>query len=276
MNTKERNYHIFYRLIRGGLNNPPGTATPSSSTSSSSTSTSSLASRLKLTAPEDFKILTTGGGDADCILVNNDPQTDVDGFEAVCRALVLLGCSDKETELLWELLACILHLGNIIASANTNGPSSSPSSSEGGDVVCRLEVKNISIEEISAMLGVDESAFINSLCLHTLTATGVADREEARPVVVKSLAPADVQHNIETLIQFLYRNIFSWLMRKVNLCQMSVSATNSSTAANASFTPGAAAVREVVKFICIVDIFGFEVFAQNSFEQLCINYTNER
>jgi hypothetical protein len=58
----------------------------------------------------------------------------------------------------------------------------------------------------------------------------------------------------------MYSSAFDWLVKRANAALHS---TNKSTGG-----------REM--HIGVLDIFGFEVFDKNSFEQLCINFANEK
>ena len=68
----------------------------------------STKSKLKLDTVDSFKILTAG----ECTTITTE-QDDVNEFQAVSKALNLMGCTSDEISKIWELLACILHLGII-------------------------------------------------------------------------------------------------------------------------------------------------------------------
>jgi myosin-5 len=79
-----------------------------------------------------------------------------------------------------------------------------------------------------------------------------------------------VLNNVNALIKWMYSGLFNWLLRKINHahCSISEQCGRSETKKTQE--------EEAAKFIGILDIFGFEILQTNSFEQLCINFTNER
>ncbi|PFH55566.1 hypothetical protein XA68_18031 [Ophiocordyceps unilateralis] len=68
--------------------------------------------------------------------------------------------------------------------------------------------------------------------------------------------PAQASATRDALAKAIYNNLFDWIVERINKSLKSRQSTTNS--------------------IGILDIYGFEIFEKNSFEQLCINYVNEK
>ena len=78
-----------------------------------------------------------------------------------------------------------------------------------------------------------------------------------RDFVTKAQTKEQVEFAVEALSKATYERLFKWIVTRIN---RSLDRTK----------------RQGASFIGILDIAGFEIFELNSFEQLCINYTNEK
>ncbi|RHY35309.1 hypothetical protein DYB32_000202 [Aphanomyces invadans] len=138
-----------------------------------------------------------------------------------------------------ELVGGLLHLGNITFGSVATGDA--PSS----DIRSPQE-----LTWVAQLLAVD----LNRL-RQALTTRQIKAKDEW---YVVHLTPDQANDARDALARSIYVCLFEWLVSKVNMCIAGSSAASHAT------------------FIGVLDIFGFESFDINSFEQLCINYANER
>jgi myosin heavy subunit len=107
----------------------------------------------------------------------------------------------------------------------------------------------------SEFIGLDPQALLKILTIRKLV-DPLSKKELEKPISI------DQSYGCrDTIAKTLYGKMFDWIVKKIN---------------NAISSPQDKEKNLKVKKIGILDIFGFEIFEENSFEQLCINYANER
>ncbi|KAI3640240.1 hypothetical protein MIR68_001118 [Amoeboaphelidium protococcarum] len=173
---------------------------------------------------------------------------DAAEFESTIRALSTIGISVTVQWSIFRLLAAILHLGNVQLSAQDKNQDAS---------VIKLDFHDNQkhLEYLSKLLGISFEEFCKRLCRRVIVTRGEK--------IESSLNTGAAVVNRDSVAKFLYTSLFDWLVGKVNssLSMQSVSGSAS---------------QKVKNFIGVLDIYGFEHFELNSFEQFCINYANEK
>ncbi|XP_057563423.1 unconventional myosin-XVI [Hippopotamus amphibius kiboko] len=160
-------------------------------------------------------------------------------FAVLKQALNVIGFSNLEVENLCVILAAILHLGDIRFTALTEADSA---------FVSDLQL----LEQVAGMLQVstDELASALTTDIQYFKGEMVTRRH--------SVEMAELYRDL--LAKSLYSRLFSFLVNAVNCCLRCQEEPSSSQTWD----------------IGILDIFGFEEFQKNEFEQLCVNMTNEK
>lgn len=167
-------------------------------------------------------------------------EKDTDNYQEMLDCMTGLKFTDSEQREIFDIVGAVLHLGQVNFVPNKDGSD----------------------------INKDSNHYIHSAKLFGVEASHVRDlccqRVIKQPGTTK-LIQIDVdvdgaKINRDTLAKMVYDSLFTWLVDRVNQ----------------SITKKFKKPERCYKSIGLLDIFGFEIFKDNSFEQLCINYTNEK
>ncbi|XP_047300393.1 unconventional myosin-VIIb isoform X3 [Homo sapiens] len=190
---------------------------------------------LSLGTPSEYHYLTMGN------CTSCEGLNDAKDYAHIRSAMKILQFSDSESWDVIKLLAAILHLGNVgfMASVFENLDAS--------DVM-----ETPAFPTVMKLLEVQHQELRDCLIKHTILIRG--------EFVTRSLNIAQAADRRDAFVKGIYGHLFLWIVKKINA---------------AIFTPPAQDPKNVRRAIGLLDIFGFENFENNSFEQLCINFANE-
>ncbi|XP_030933805.1 myosin-11 isoform X1 [Quercus lobata] len=164
--------------------------------------------------------------------------SDAHDYLTTKRAMDIVGISQKEQDAIFRVVAAILHLGNIDFAKGEESDSS----------ILKDEESKFRLKMTADLLMCDPHALEDTLCKRVMITP-----EE---IIKRSLDPHGAAVSRDGLAKTIYSRLFDWLVDKINL---SIGQDPSSKC-----------------LIGILDIYGFESFKTNSFEQFCINFTNEK
>ncbi|KAF2285577.1 hypothetical protein GH714_005606 [Hevea brasiliensis] len=154
------------------------------------------------------------------------------------RAMDVVGINADEQDAIFRVVAAILHLGNVEFTKGDEVDSSIPKDDKSW----------FHLKTAAELFMCDEKSLEDSLCKRV-----IVTRDES---ITKSLDPAAATVNRDALAKIVYSRLFDWLVNKIN---NSIGQDPNSKS-----------------LIGVLDIYGFESFKTNSFEQFCINLTNEK
>ncbi|XP_031658377.1 unconventional myosin-Vb isoform X1 [Oncorhynchus kisutch] len=161
---------------------------------------------------------------------------DAEDFKKTKEAFTLLGVKESSQSSIFRIIASILHLGNVEICSERDGDS------------CHISRNDPHLTHFCRLLGVELEQMEHWLCHRKLVTTS--------ETYVKNMSRKQAANARDALAKHIYAHMFDWIVEHVNKSLHTSSKQHS--------------------FIGVLDIYGFETFEINSFEQFCINYANEK
>ncbi|XP_062423614.1 unconventional myosin-Ig [Rhea pennata] len=165
---------------------------------------------------------------------------DAASYKVVEDAMAVIGFTPEEISSVYKILAAILHLGNVAFVA------------EGEAAV----VADEGLLAVLAELTATAPERLQQALLARTVATGGGE------LIEKGHSAKEAAYARDACAKAIYERLFGWIVRRVNT---GISARDYDARRHGKST-----------VIGVLDIYGFEIFDTNSFEQFCINYCNEK
>ncbi|XP_047454296.1 myosin IEb [Mugil cephalus] len=209
-NSGERNFHIYYQLLGGA--------------------SGEQRENLGVTTPDYYNYLNQSG------TYTVEDMDDNKDFSETMEAMSVVGLSPEDQDSVLQLVAGILHLGNVNFREENNYATV-----ESSDFLAFP----------SFLLGVSQDGLCSKLTSRVMDSKWGGKTES----ISVTLNTEQASFTRDALSKALYTRLFDFLVDRINRAMQ----------------------KEQEEFnIGVLDIYGFEIFQKNGFEQFCINFVNEK
>lgn len=157
-------------------------------------------------------------------------------FQATVKSMNIMGMTNEDFSAIFKIVSAVMLFGTMQFKQDRNSDQATLPD-------------NTVAQKVAHLLGLSVTEMTKAFLKPRI--------KVGRDFVTKSQTKEQVEFAVEAISKACYERMFKWLVTRIN---RSLGRTK----------------RQGASFIGILDIAGFEIFELNSFEQLCINYTNEK